>query len=197
MTGSTATGGVAVSGGTMGTGGAASGGATGGAGGKTVSGGSAAAGTAGGGTGGATGGIVGGTGGASLGGQGGAGDSPVVPVRLRCELRDAPLGIQTATPRLAWELQSSDSKARGLSQSAYEVLVASSLDKLTAGQGDLLSTGSVTSTESSLSYAGQALGSWTHAYWKVRVRDQAARISTWSAPSSSRTTPWAAAWPPA
>ena len=199
VTGSTATGGVAVSGGTMGTGGAASGGATGGAGGKTVSGGSAAAGTAGGGTGGATGGIVGGTGGASLGGQGGAGDSPVVPVRLRCELRDAPLGIQTATPRLAWELQSSDSKARGLSQSAYEVLVASSLDKLTAGQGDLLSTGSVTSTESSLSYAGQALGSWTHAYWKVRVRDQAARISSWSAPSEFTvgllaTADWGAQW---
>jgi hypothetical protein len=118
---------------------------------------------------------------------------------LRCELRDAPLGIQTATPRLAWELQSSDSKARGLSQSAYEVLVASSLDKLSAGQGDLLSTGSVTSTESSLVYSGQTLGSWTHAYWKVRVRDQAARISTWSAPSEFTvgllaTTDWGAQW---
>jgi alpha-L-rhamnosidase len=199
VAGSTATGGVAVSGGSMGTGGAASGGATGGAGGKPGSGGGAAAGTSGSGTGGASGGIVGGTGGASLGGQGGAGDSPVVPVRLRCELQDAPLGIQTATPRLAWELQSSDSKARGLSQSAYEVLVASSLDKLSAGQGDLLSTGSVTSTESSLVYSGQTLGSWTHAYWKVRVRDQAARMSTWSAPSEFTvgllaTTDWGAQW---
>jgi hypothetical protein len=71
---------------------------------------------------------VSGTGGASLGGQGGIADSPVVAVRLRCARRDAPLGIQTATPRLAWELESSDSKARGLSQSAYEVLVASSPD---------------------------------------------------------------------
>jgi hypothetical protein len=84
---------------------------------------------------------------------------------------------------LAWELQSSDSKARGLSQSTYEVLVASSPDKLAAGQGDLLSTGPVTSTESNLVYAGQALSSLSHAYWKVRVRDQAARISAWSAAS--------------
>jgi hypothetical protein len=118
---------------------------------------------------------------------------------LRCELQDAPLGIQTATPRLAWELQSSDSKTRGLSQSAYEILVASSLDKLSAGQGDLLSTGSVTSTESSLVYSGQTLGSWTHAYWKVRVRDQAARMSTWSVPSEFTvgllaTTDWGAQW---
>jgi hypothetical protein len=126
-------------------------------------------------------------------------DSPVFPIRLRCELQEAPLGIQTATPRLAWELQSSDSKVRGLSQSAYEVLVASSADKLAAGQGDLLSTGSVTSTESSLVYAGQTLGSWTHAYWQVRVRDQAGRQSAWSAPSEFTvgllaTTDWGAQW---
>jgi hypothetical protein len=143
---------------------------------------------------------VGGNGGAGgTAGQGGTADSPVLPVRLRCELQDAPLGIQTATPRLAWELQSSDSKARGLSQSAYEVLVASSPDKLAAGQGDLFSTGSVTSTESSLVYAGQALGSWTHAYWQVRVRDEAARLSAWSAPSEFTvgllaTTDWGAQW---
>jgi hypothetical protein len=134
-----------------------------------------------------------------MAGQGGTANSPVLPVRLRCELQDAPLGIQTATPRLAWELQSSDSKARGLSQSAYEVLVASSADKLAAGQGDLFSTGSVTSTESSLVYAGQALGSWTHAYWQVRVRDQAGRLSAWSAPSEFTvgllaTTDWGAQW---
>jgi len=59
---------------------------------------------------------------------------------LRCELQDAPLGIQTATP--AWlELQSSDSKTRGLSQSAYEILVASSLDKLSAGQATFSAPG--------------------------------------------------------
>src|SRR5438270_13642168 len=33
-----------------------------------------------------------------------AGTAVVVPQRLRSELRDSPLGIQTATPRLSWEL---------------------------------------------------------------------------------------------
>jgi hypothetical protein len=187
VAGSTSTGGRGGSSGGAGGGGAVSGGTTASAGGKTGSGGTA----------GGSGGIGGGAGG--IAGQGGTADSPVLPVRLRCELQDAPLGIQTATPRLAWELQSSDSKARGLSQSAYEVLVASSPDKLAAGQGDLLSTGSVTSGESSLVYAGQALGSWTHAYWQVRVRDQAGRLSAWSAPSEFTagllaTADWGAEW---
>ena len=146
----------------------------------------------------ATGGIAA-TGGVATGGQGGTADSPVVPTRLRCELRDAPLGIQTATPRLSWELESSDAKARGLSQSTYEVLVASSSEELAAGQGDLLSTGSVTSTEPQLVYAGQALASSAHAFWKVRVRDQAARLSAWSAPSEFTVgllaaTDWGAQW---
>ena len=121
------------------------------------------------------------------GGEGG-GDAPsaaafslIVPVRLRCELRDTPLGVQTGTPRLAWELQSSSSQARAQSQTAYEALVASSADKLAAGQGDLLDTGVIPSTESSFLYAGQALGSMQHVFWKVRVRDQAGMLSAWSA----------------
>jgi len=102
---------------------------------------------------------------------------PGSPLRLRCELQDAPLGIQTATPRLAWSFSPPTARRAGLTSRPTEVLVASSPDKLAAGQGDLLSTGSVTSTESSLVYSGQALGSWTHAYWQVRVRDQAGRLS--------------------
>jgi alpha-L-rhamnosidase len=120
------------------------------------------------------------------GGQGGSAplaDSLIVPVRLRCELRDTPLGIQTATPRLSWELQSSSATARAQSQASYEVLVASSPSALAAGQGDLLATGAVTSTDSSLTYAGQALASSTHAYWKVRVHDQLGKLSAWSAPA--------------
>ena len=182
VAGSTGTGGKGGSSGGAGSGGVVGGSVAAGAGAKAGSGGRGGSGGVGGVTGGATGGISG-TGGASMAGQGGTGDSSVVPTRLRCELQDAPLGIQTATPRLAWELESSDSKARGLSQSTYEVLVASSADKLAAGQGDLFSTGAVTSTESNLVYAGSALGSLTHAYWKVRVRDQAARLSAWSTPS--------------
>src|SRR5450432_1425340 len=119
---------------------------------------------------------------AAQGGGASSADSTIVPLRLRCELRDTPLGIQTAMPRLSWELQSSSTDARGQSQTSYEVLVASSSAGLAAGQGDLLATGSVDSTESGLTYAGQALASLSHAYWKVRVRDEQGKLSAWSVP---------------
>jgi alpha-L-rhamnosidase len=47
------------------------------------------------------------------------------PTRLRCEYRVDPLGIDSANPRLDWILQANDSPARGLSQTAYQVLVVS------------------------------------------------------------------------
>ena len=78
------------------------------------------------------------------------------PERLRCELRDSPLGIQTATPRLSWELAAGGS-ARGLSQTAYEVLMATSPDMLAMGQGDLLATGIVASSEQRLVYGASRL----------------------------------------
>jgi len=121
---------------------------------------------------------------AGTGGQGGTGPgtSTLLPTRLRVELRENPLGVQTALPRLAWELESSDAQARGEIQAAYEILVSSSAEKLAAGEGDLWTSGPVVSSESSTVYAGRPLVSLTHSFWKVRVRDGAARLSEWSAP---------------
>jgi hypothetical protein len=99
-------------------------------------------------------------GGAGVGGVGGAatGASSIVPVRLRAEGRDSPLGVQAAKPRLRWELQSSAPAPRGLRQTAYEVLVASSPQTLAADQGDLFASGPVASATPSLVYAGTPLG---------------------------------------
>ena len=142
---------------------------------------------------------VNGVGGAASGGSptgsGGAGDtggsaggasgqpSSLLPVRLRAELRDTPIGLQTATPRLGWELQSSDAKARGQAQASYELLVATSANKLAADQGDLWATGVVSGNDTSVTYAGGPLASAAHVVWKVRVHDEAGRMSAWSAPA--------------
>ena len=57
---------------------------------------------------------------------------------LRCEGLDNPLGIDATQPRLSWI---SISDERGQRQTACQVLVASSLAKLKADQGDWWDSG--------------------------------------------------------
>jgi len=71
------------------------------------------------------------------------GGATVVPERLRCEYRSDPIGIDTAHPRLSWELVASDPAARGVKQGAYQILAASSPELLAAGRGDLWDSGKV------------------------------------------------------
>lgn len=101
--------------------------------------------------------------------------------RLRCEYRVNPLGIDAAHPRLSWNLATSDAAARGLSQGAYQVLVASTADKLAEDEGDLWDSGRVASDQSiQIPYAGKPLVTREVCYWKVRVWDQDGRASPWS-----------------
>jgi len=53
---------------------------------------------------------------------------------LRCEYRRDPLGIDITAPRLSWKLESD---ARGVVQTAYQVLVASDAKQLDEGNPDL------------------------------------------------------------
>src|SRR5580700_6393591 len=86
---------------------------------------------------------------------------------LRCEDLTNPLGIDTTSPRLSWMLHSS---RRDQSQTAYQILVASSSRKLADNEGDLWDSGKVVSDQSiQVSYAGTALPSRAECFWKVRV----------------------------
>ena len=74
---------------------------------------------------------------------------------LRCEFLVDPQGIDVATPRLGWTI---DSDLRGDAQTAYQVLVASAPQMLDRGVGDLWNSGKVESSESTqVSYLGQPL----------------------------------------
>jgi len=78
-------------------------------------------------------------------------------------------------------LEPSSRFARDERQTAYQVLVASSPDKLWKGNGDLWDSGKVVSGASSLvEYGGTQPRSWEQCYWKVRVWDQRGRRSDWS-----------------
>ena len=65
--------------------------------------------------------------------------------RLRCEYLKNPLGIEEVTPRVSWRLQSDQ---RGQKQEAYQILVASSTEKLNKDIGDLWDSGKVNSDQS-------------------------------------------------
>jgi alpha-L-rhamnosidase len=85
----------------------------------------------------------------------------------RCEYLVDPLGIDVRKPRFSWKL---DSARPGQLQTAYQVLVASSLEKLTANGGDLWDSGKVDSDRSvNVPYEGRPLKSGQVAYWKVRA----------------------------
>jgi alpha-L-rhamnosidase len=101
---------------------------------------------------------------------------------LRCEYRIDPLGIDQTKPRLSWIVTSSQ---RGQKQTAYQVLVASSQEKLDANNGDLWDTKKVSSDETAcVVYEGKPLRSQMQCFWKVRIWDKDGRASDWSAPAS-------------
>jgi len=106
---------------------------------------------------------------------------PGAPVNLRCEYLTNPLGIDVTQPRFAWVLGDSE---RGQTQSAYQVLVATSAENLSHDQGDAWSSGKVASDDSTqVAYAGKALESGYRYYWKVRTWDKGGAASAYSQPA--------------
>lgn len=105
----------------------------------------------------------------------------LMPVGLVCEYRVNPQGVDETHPRLSWRVEAHE---RGQRQTAYEILVASSPERLAAGTGDLWDSGKVVSDETvNLPYAGQPLGSRQLCYWKVCAWDRDNKPS-WSTPAS-------------
>jgi len=101
---------------------------------------------------------------------------------LTCEYAVNPLGIDAARPRFGWVLQSNQ---RGQMQSAYQILVAGSQEKLQGNVGDKWDSGKVDSDRSvNVEYLGKALASREECCWKVRVWDKQGRQSAWSKPGS-------------
>lgn len=87
--------------------------------------------------------------------------------QLRTEQMACPLSIEQQHPRLSWIIVSNE---QDVMQTAYQILVASSPEKLAAGEGDLWDSGKVSSNQSIwVPYQGQELKSNQRCYWKVKV----------------------------
>ena len=120
-----------------------------------------------------------------------------IPCDLRCEYRISPLSIDVELPRLNWRIESN---GRGQRQTAYQILVASSVDRLNADNGDLWNSGKVSTDQTiHIIYDGRALYSRMECYWKVRVWDGSGRVSAYSSPALWRMgllsrSDWKAQW---
>jgi alpha-L-rhamnosidase len=102
----------------------------------------------------------------------------VVPVQLRCDYAENPLGVDSSPPRLFWKLESNE---RAQLQTSYQILVASSAGALAQDKGDLWDSGRVRSDATlQIPYAGKALKSSQQVWWKVRVWDKSLEVSAWS-----------------
>jgi alpha-L-rhamnosidase len=103
-------------------------------------------------------------------------------IRLRTEHRVDPVGIDSEHPRFGWAMESN---TRGQKQTACRILVASSLEKLAADDGDLWDSGKVSSDASvALRYAGGALRSGQFCAWKVMAWDKDNHPIPWSLPAT-------------
>ncbi|WP_329272666.1 alpha-L-rhamnosidase [Streptomyces pseudovenezuelae] len=93
---------------------------------------------------------------------------------LTVEHRTEPLGVDATQPRFGWRMRSG---RRGRAQGSYQILVASSPGRLTAGRADLWDSGRIRSSESvAVRYRGRSLKASTRYYWTVTVRDTEGRL---------------------
>ena len=98
------------------------------------------------------------------------GVSDSVIVNLQTDYTTNPIGSDASTPTFSWQMQS---EARGQLQSAYQVMVSSSAEKLAAGDYDMWDSGKIESGIAvGVAYEGKALQAATRYFWQVKVWDQ-------------------------
>ncbi|WP_225321446.1 family 78 glycoside hydrolase catalytic domain [Rhizosphaericola mali] len=101
----------------------------------------------------------------------------ITTVNLLCEHLNNPLGINTAQPSFSWEIIS---KERNVVQVSYQILVASSADKLNQEKADLWNSNEIIGDVSNyIKYSGKKLQSGQKAYWIVKVTTNKG-ASSWS-----------------
>lgn len=103
--------------------------------------------------------------------------APLKVEGLRTESATNPIGVSNS-PRLSWQL---DSDERGNFQRAYEILAATTQEKLDKEKADLWATKKQQGAAKLLvSWQGKPLKKGQKVHWKVRVWDKQDRPSGWS-----------------
>ncbi|MBP6589982.1 MAG: family 78 glycoside hydrolase catalytic domain [Chitinophagaceae bacterium] len=102
-------------------------------------------------------------------------------VKPRVENLQNPIGLDVLRPTFSWQLVS---EKRNTTQTAYEIIVASTTTAIEKGNPDWKS-GKISSDQSVLvQYKGPDLIAGKKYYWKVRVWDNIGTLSPWSETAS-------------
>ena len=106
---------------------------------------------------------------------------PTTPIELLVNGVRNPLAIDRDSTKFTWRLPDGE---RGENQTAYQILVASSPERLADGKADFWDSGKVASDNSaSVEYAGKPFPAAKRFWWKVRIWDQTRVQGRFSAPS--------------
>lgn len=111
----------------------------------------------------------------------------IVPQSLTSENMADPMSLETRHPRLSWINVPTSDTLKGKRQTAYQIRVASSKEKLLKGKADLWNSGKQITDNNTYfipnMYWGKTLKSGQEAWWQVRVWDERGVVSDWSEPA--------------
>ena len=115
--------------------------------------------------------------------------------KLQVEMQANPVGLGFSEPRLSWQIGSGE---RGVTQTAYQIVVGDDEASVRAGRGTVWNTGRVCSDESvGIRYGGKALESRKEYYWAVKVwtnkGEARSRVQKWSM-GLLKQSDWSAKW---
>lgn len=103
---------------------------------------------------------------------------PEAPTDLLVDLLPEPLGLENLEPPMGWIVNDADPNER---QTAYQILVSDSPDRLNANEGNVWDSGKVNSSESSnVRYGGSSLQPDRIYHWKIRTWDVSDREGPFS-----------------
>jgi len=101
----------------------------------------------------------------------------IQPKYLRTEYKVNPF-VEESKPRLSWELEG---QGFNKSQTAFQIMVASSESLLKKGKADLWDSKKVSGNQTNqVEYAGKSLASGQRVYWKVKAWDEKDNEGKWS-----------------
>lgn len=119
-------------------------------------------------------------------------------VSLTCEDLTEPMAVGTLQPRFSW-LNLAVENEQNQRQTAFQIQVSSTMERLLLGEADLWDSGRRKSDATRcVTYQGLPLTGNVDCYWRVRVWDKHRKCSDWSEPARFHTalqsSDWVAKW---